>query len=174
MDSNTQPPFVSLIKNERLESYFEKHKDEIIKNIRLWKFLRGYDLSEDGIKSFKEQLKDDFISNISLMIEDFEIYNYISKNKDYPYLVNSYNEILSLLEDLDRKSDIFLQCNELEGSLNPHKVIFIHTNTDDDTRRWESTYPNAFSISPMSYNIESKDKVIVLRLQDLQLNQICI
>lgn len=174
MDSNTQPPFVSLIKNELLDSYFEEHRDEIIKNIRLWKFLKGYNLSEEGIKTFKEELKENFITNISLIIEDFDIYKYISKNKNYPYLVNSYNDILSLLEELDRKSDIFLQCNEQEGSLNPYKVIFIHTNTDDETRHWESTYPNAFSISPMSYNIECKNKVVVLRLQDLQLNQVCI
>ena len=136
--------------------------------------MKGYNLSEEGIKTFKEELKENFITNISLIIEDFDIYKYISKNKNYPYLVNSYNDILSLLEELDRKSDIFLQCNEQEGSLNPYKVIFIHTNTDDETRHWESTYPNAFSISPMSYNIECKNKVVVLRLQDLQLNQVCM
>lgn len=108
------------------------------------------------------------------MFSDFEIYNYISKSKNYPYLISSYNEILPLLEELDRKSDIFLQCNEQKGSLNPHKVIFIHTNSDEETKKWELTYPDAFSISPMSYNIGSKDKIVVLRLQDLQIEQVCI
>ena len=174
MNADTQPPFISLIRNDILDSYFNGNKEDIIKNIRLWEFLKGYHLSENGIRVFKEDLKENFISNISSMFSDFEIYNYISKSKNYPYLISSYNEILPLLEELDRKSDIFLQCNEQKGSLNPHKVIFIHTNSDEETKKWELTYPDAFSISPMSYNIGSKDKIVVLRLQDLQIEQVCI
>ena len=47
-------------------------------------------------------------------------------------------------------------------------------NSDEETKKWELTYPGAFSISPMSYNIGSKDKIVVLRLQDLQIEQVCI
>lgn len=172
MSADTQPPFISLLRNDVLDGYFEKYKDDITKDIRLWHFLKEYKLSEEGIRLFQENLKSIFINKIFAILDNFCVYDYISGNVKYSYLIDDYNQILPLLEDLDRKSDIFLQCNGVGSGLNPQKMIFIHTATDDDTRKWTEKYPLAFSIQPTSYNIKSRFKIVIFRVQDLNYEQI--
>ncbi len=170
--ADTQPPFISLLNNDVLDTYFDEQKEKITEGICLWGFLQNYELNENGIRRFQQELKQTVVERISTGLEEFDVYSYISGNKRYSYLLNSQIGVKELLGELDRKSDVFLHCNDIGGCLNPQKAIFVRTATDKDTKCWDTTYPAAFSVKPMSYNIISPFKIVVFRLQELNTKQV--
>ena len=64
-------PFLSLISNPCLDSYFEEQKDSITKDIRLYSMFKNqYNISEDQIIKFKNTLKDTLIKALWSRLED--------------------------------------------------------------------------------------------------------
>lgn len=174
MDANTREPFIALLDNKTLDAYFEKHKDKIASGIRLSDFLNSFQISEEGITKFKKSMKDTIIHALFDVIKDFKLYSHISGDKDYNYLNKQYVSIPSLLNLLDKKSQVFLHLTE-EGRIKPlNQVIFIKTDLQREKNHWQSIYPDSFSLRPVSQNLDSPYKIILLKVQNVELKHIKI
>ncbi|MDR2918508.1 MAG: C1 family peptidase [Tannerella sp.] len=172
MDANTREPFIALLNNEMLDTYFEKNRDQIALDTHLSDFLSSYQVSEEGITVFKKNMKNNIIHSLFKLIEDFSLYNHISGAQNYDYLDNKYVNIPELLCALDEKSRVFAQLTT-EGRIQPlHQVIFIKTDTQKDQNQWRSIYPESFSMKPLSQNLGSANKIIILKIQNLDLKHL--
>lgn len=168
MDASTKSPFISLISNEVLDAYFEKNRQNIAKELYLSDFINGYEVSEEGIIKFKKELKTSIINSISALITDFKVYSHIAKSKNYPYLDNTYANYDRLLPELNEKSKVFLRLTAEAVNETPHKVIFIRTDTEAEKNTWNNKYPNLFDLNPVSENMLSKNKIMLVRVMNLQ------
>lgn len=172
MDANTREPFIALLNNRTLDAFFEKNKDCIATDIRLSDFLNSYQISEEGITAFKKQMKNSIIRSLSELIKDFKLYSHISGDMIYDYLDKEYVNIPELLTLLDKKSGVFTQLTT-EGKIQPlHQIIFIKTDTQKEQNYWRSIYPESFPLKPLSQNLESAYKILILKIQNLELKHL--
>ncbi len=171
MDANTQPPFISILDNDILSKYYDENRDNISKNVKLWRLLLDYKLSEDGIREFQKALNLKIEGKIANELRDFTIYDYVSEGQEYPFLPTAKNNMITLLSDMDQKSDLFLECNNSDGALCPSKTIMIHTSPDQ-TSKWNNIFRKAFNLPPVSTEIVSTNKMVIIRVENLKLSQI--
>ncbi|NDV58125.1 C1 family peptidase [Bacteroides sp. 519] len=174
MDSTTKDPFISLISNDVLDKYFEKNKTLIAADLKLSGFLTSYTINEEGIQTFKKQIKQSVIKSILNVIDDFKIYSHISQEKDYPYLDNKYASIDKLLPILDEKSKVFVQLTMESVMESPHKVVFIRTDEQREKNNWSNKYPLLFIVSPSSERLHSRYKIMVIRVMNLDVADVMI
>lgn len=154
--------------------YFEKNKFHIAAELKLSEFLTGYVITEEGIQTFKKAIKQSVIESILKLIDDFKVYSHISREKDYPYLDNEYADIDKLLPILDEKSKVFVQLTMESTMESPHKVVFIRTDEQREKNNWEAKYPHLFFVNPLSENLNSNYKIMVIRVMNLELPQVMI
>lgn len=176
MQAKARPPFVSLLRNDILEQYFENKKDALIESNNLWRFIEKYEPSEDGIVQVKQSIMDDLLQKIEQYFSKFSVADYLIniKNKDkYPYLVHDFSDICSLFDDLDRKSDIFVKYNIQDEARDAHHVMFVHTEGEDEQRCLEDELKHATSEMEMEL-ISSPYKIVIVRKHELDRNQIIL
>ncbi|MDL2309547.1 C1 family peptidase [Parabacteroides sp. OttesenSCG-928-B22] len=167
MDSSTKDPFISLLSNPVLDNYFEHHKQEIANDLSLSDFIKEYKITEKDIVVFQKKLKDSIVRSILHLVDDFTIFNHISKQMSYAFLDDTYADCKKLLPLLDDKSKVFLKLTPGAMAKTPHKVVFIHTKNESEESSWKKIYPNRFQLSPTSEDIASPNKVIVAHVLGL-------
>jgi C1A family cysteine protease len=175
LDANTQLPFIPLLKNEVLDTFFEQYKESVTQQISLCKNIAEFSyrivndtISKEDLKRYKEDIKKQCINELKDLIEGFNVYSYLCNNIQYDYL--DANSVSAILLKLDEKSSIFL-CDNGSQVIVPSKFILIHTPTDNDTRQWEQFFPRYFTEQPNAKYFLSPYKVIVFQLADLSLQQ---
>lgn len=174
MDSPTKEPFVALLSNEILNEYFDKEGERITEGLYLYEYLNGYNLSEEGIKEYKTKIKRELIDVLIKPLESFNLLSYIIKEKEYPYLSQSYSDIGLLLPLLESKSEYFLQTtiNNINKRNEVAKHIFLHLETQNDKKIWDEEYPKYFQKKPNSENIVSPYKLIVFQKTNLGIDNV--
>ncbi|MFI3302572.1 MAG: C1 family peptidase [Rikenellaceae bacterium] len=170
MDSNTQPPFIPILSNDLLAKYYNANRDNITEGVKLWELLLAYDLSEEGIREFQKRLNHVIEDKIAEELKHFTLYSYISGGNKYDFLPPPTN-VVTLLSDMDNKSDLFLRCNNDGGALNPSKTIMIHTSAEQ-IPSWTTTFRQAFALAPSSVDIVSTSKIVIIRVENLMLSQV--
>lgn len=175
MTPDEKPPFISLMDNDVLDSFFEKNKDELTENIRLYKIWNGnYVIDELEILLFKNKLKQHIKEELSKILEGFKTYHYISGAIQYPFLTDHQKKDLrpSLINKMDDYSKIFLQL----VNITEPATHFIYVNHDKSlTREWRdlcSTHIEGGQ--PICEYISSPYKVLELQLEFITLNNIII
>lgn len=171
LDVSSQPPFESVLDNSVLDDYFEREKARLVKGVHLYSFMEKFDLTEDGIIEFKANLQSSLISVLESEIKDFSMFDYLSGKQHYNYLPNRICNLETQLATIDRKSKLFIHCNDSRGALSPQKSIFIATSSSDEDLEWRRTYPKSFSIEPTSYCINSLFKLVLFQLINLEKEQ---
>lgn len=177
-NTDTQLPFIPILKNEVLNIYFEKNKEVITDEISLCQHIVNFAdkienqliNKEDLIKS-KNIIKHQCVKYLLKILEGFNIYTALRIPGNYKFLQIDNNLLLNILPKLDSKSKIFV-CDNSTSAINPNKFVFINTPTDMDSRNWSNFYPTYFSAQPNSYNLLSPYKVIVFQIADLSESQI--
>lgn len=172
-------PFLSLISNETLDAYFETKKEEITGNIALCKMFKDkYKVEEAEIVKFKNSLKATLVKMLFSAVEDFSIFKYVTKNAEYPYVDRDYNDIDSLLRQMDNKSNPFVRFNPTvvdAGGMNTYcKMMFLRTDADDDRKKWEDACSRDFGNAPVLHATESPYKVTLLQLKAVSTEEISI
>jgi hypothetical protein len=168
MNVSNHSPFYVLLSNDMLNGYFDKQSTTIIGDITIDKFIAGYDVTSEAFDNFLSALKNNIDARLDKELSMFSIYQYMSEKSKYPYV--QVATCKQQLKELDENSEVFLLCNDVEA-LNPSKILFTHVD-NDDVVHWQSTYRQAFSVQPSSAQISSKSKLVLVRLLDLNLNQI--
>lgn len=173
MEPLVKNPFIPLLSNERLNSYFEDNKEKITKGMYLYKYFENFKLDEDSIVKYKRQLKQNIIEHIKSLLDGFTIFRHIFATRDYLYLDNEYASAENLLPMLDSKSVPFCQVKRSALTKSQARFMFIHTDADEE-QAWRTEYPKYFNTTPISENIVSIFKIIGLRLQALQYDEIVL
>ena len=170
MSPDVQPPFIPMLKNEDLDRFFVERGADMLKDTHLYNFFEGYKVDEDAFSLFHNTLVEHIGDITEQVLQDFSIYKYMSGRERYSYLTNERRQITDFLVEMDEKSEVFMLCNDTIA-INPSKSLYVHIEPNEDLL-WQNTYRRAFSIPPVCVNIESRFKIILLRLLDMNLEQI--
>ena len=174
MRAEARAPFVSLIRNNILDDYFKAQEESIIEENNVWRFIDKYEPSEDGIVHVQQNIKQDLLRKINTHFAKFSIADYLINLKDkklYQYLVHDFDDICELFNNLNRKSDIFLQYNIEDEGRDARQVMFVHTNGEEQHNRLEKELRNA--VDDIAFvSISSPYKIIFFRKLELDKNQI--
>ena len=179
LDADTQLPFIPLLKNKELDTYFETHKKTITEHVSLCDKIVGLSnrienetISKEDLKQYKDAVKESCVKELELFIKDFNIYSYLcNPTVRYEFLDADPKFIKEILPKLDEKSNVFL-CDNGADTIVPGKFILIHAPTNDDARQWERFYPKYFTEKPTALPFLSPYKAMVIQLADLNVSQI--
>ena len=111
MSPEERPPFIALLDNLVLDSFFEKMKEDLTKDIRLYKIWSGnYMIDNMKILSFKNSLKQQIKDALSKSLDGFNAYEYLAGIRHYPYLTDHQEKDLRSehISKLNDYSMIFL------------------------------------------------------------------
>lgn len=173
MEPLVKNPFIPLLSNMQLNKYFDENKNKIIQGLYLYEYFNGFDLDNEAIIKYKRNLKQSILEHIKSLLDDFTIFRHIFETKNYPYLEKEYASAKNLLPILDKKSVPFCQIRTVVGAKQQARFLFIHTDPEEE-KAWKNEYPNYFQTKPISENIVSVYKIIGVRLQNLQIEEVIL
>ena len=173
MEPLVKDPFIPLLSNQKLYSYFEENKEEITKDMHLYEYFNEFKLDDEAIVKYKCRLKQNILDHIKTLLNGFTIFRHIFATRDYPFLDKKYASAENLLPSLDSKSAPFCQIKRLADSTQQARILFIHTDAGEE-QAWNASYPKHFNMTPLSVNISSVFKIIGLRLQVLKYEEVIL
>ena len=171
LQPNDKAPFVSLIKNNKLDKYIQMNADEITEGISLCDiFNKETDFADEEnfdemIVVYDNAIKLSFYNKLNSIIRDFHIGRYLTEFVDYHYLEKAQPDIL--LPELQRKSEVFYQ--HLKAP-DPNRRLFINL-PEEIKEGWRKAADDNLSL-PLSAPILSIDKIILTQMEELNLNEI--
>lgn len=171
MEPLVKNPFIPLLNNKTLDTYFRQNVDEITDSLHLYEYFNGYQLDDEAIIAYKRQLKQNVLDHVKTLLENFTIFRHVFQTKIYPYLDNEYASADNLLPLLDRKSEPFCQIKNNAMIMPQARYLFVHTDAKEKYA-WCNTYPKFFTSTPISEDICSVYKIVALRLQPLSVDEI--
>ena len=172
-------PFLSLNSNECMDLFFDKQKELITKNIKLYSlFNESYQIDEDAIIRFKNSFKSKLVEELFDVVNSFSIYSHIVGEMKYPYVEQKYTDIHKLLRLMDVKSSIFVRTESVADSMSIHnssnKILFIKANLEAERAKWKDLCNQNFQQSPMLSPTDSDFKISLLQLSGLASSDISI
>lgn len=173
MEPLVKDPFIPLLSNQQLNRYFEENSETITKGMHLYEYFKAFKLNENEIISYKRNLKQKILVHIQSLLKDFTVFRHIFEIRQYPYLDNEYASARNLLPVLDNKSVPFCQIKRTATTAPQARFLFVHIDSERE-QAWKSTYPQFFNTTPVSDNISSVFKIIGLRLQTLQIDEVIL
>lgn len=175
LDENT--PFVSLLQNNKLDTFFGEKQQDIVSNAKIWKFIEGYQPSETGIISIQQSIKNDLVEKIEQSYANFSLSDYLLSLKmrpsEYAFLSHDFGDITEFFDDLNRKSDLFLQYSINDYGRDAREVMFVHYDSENEKSRLENALDQVVAnidIQP----IDSKYKIVFVKVLGLDADQIII
>ena len=179
MKDDVRDPFLSLVSNKCLDHYFDFCKEKITQNICLYRMFKNtYNVEEDEIIRFKNNLKETLVRELFAKLEGFSIYQHIVGESKFDYVERDYTSLDALLQQMDLKSKHFvrtLSTVETSAALNAScKLLFIDTDFETERTRWKSICDKNFQISPNLCKDKSPYKVTLLQLNALETKEIAI
>lgn len=176
MEPFSKEPFLPLLNNEILENYFENNGERLTEELYLYEFLNKYELSENGIRKYKTDIKKKLIQILNEPLSDFKLLTYIQNDSLYPYLDKTYSDITTLLPLLERKGGYFLQTRitEIDRINDVSKCLFINQETQHERNRWNQEFPRFFQKRPNTESISSPYKLIVFQKANLNIDSVVI
>ncbi len=175
----SRDPFLTLISNDCLDKYFEDNKEQLTKGLELSKMFKDkYNVQEEEVVKFKNELKKKLVAMLFKAIEDFSIFKYVTNTEDYPYVGRDYTDIDALLQQMDYKSTPFVRLNpapaKREG-INTHcKMMFLYAEREQDRKTWEDACSRNFNNEPQSHMTDSPFKITLLQLKGVAPDEVSI
>ena len=175
----SRDPFLTLISNECLDKYFEDNKEQLTQGLELSKMFKDkYNVQEEEVVKFKNDLKKKLVAMLFKAIEDFSIFKYVTNTEDYPYVGRDYTDIDALLQQMDYKSTPFVRLNpapaKKEG-INTHcKMMFLYAEREQDRKTWEDACSRNFNNEPQSHMTDSPFKITLLQLKGVAPDEVSI
>lgn len=171
-------PFISVLKEESLQKFFELKASGITENLRLYNLFKdNYTISDPSIVEFKYKLKDIVINTIIQTLNEFSIYQYLTSAKEFLFLDADKEEKKDLLTLMDFKSQPFVrmrqQVAKRKYSKTFVKLLFLNADFNTDLDEWDKMLNDNFRKPPILGEIESPYKMTLVQMQGLSLDQ-CI
>lgn len=170
MESQSRDPFLLLLNNHALDDYFDKHCEELTDGLWLYEGMEGSDTSEEALAAFRTRMEERIRERIMSVAADFNVYDYITCSRDFPYLNRQYCDVATLLPLLDSKSKPFLHytVKDMRHKQPMQRYIFIHTDSPEEQAKWRDTYPRFFQMKPSAAETVSCFKLVVIQKQDIR------
>lgn len=171
-------PFLTMISNDCLDDYFENNKEMLTDGLELSKMFKDrYSVKEEEVVKFKNELKGKLMTLLFKAVDDFSIFSCVTKARHYPFIDDGYDNIGTLLQELDFKSTPFVRLNSTVAStenINTHcKIMFLYVD-GADRRIWEDTCGRFFNITPQYQMSDSPFKITLLQLKGVAPNEVSI
>lgn len=175
----SRDPFLSMISNQCLDSYFESQKESIIQGIKLSSMFKNqYHIGEEQIIKFKNDLKDTLVRALSAKLEGFSIYKSIVGEEIYPYIDSRYTNVNELLQKMDRKSDVFVRKESViesrESRNTSCKLLFLPAPQEFDRSKWEALCRDNFLHQPNLCTTDTNEKITLLQIVGMSTNEISL
>lgn len=175
----SRDPFLTLISNECLDKYFEDNKEKLTKGLELSKMFKDkYNVQEEEVVKFKNELKKKLVAMLFKAIEDFSIFKYVTNTENYPYVGRDYTDIDALLQQMDYKSTPFVRLNPAPANregINTHcKMMFLYAEREQDRNTWEDACSRNFNNEPQSHMTDSPFKITLLQLKGVAPDEVSI
>ena len=166
----SRAPFLSLLSNKCLDSFFEENKDRLTEGMELSKMFKNrYKVQEEEVVKFKNDLKRNLVEMLFDAIKDFSIFKYVTRGESYPYVGSEFTDTDTLLQQMDYKSTPFVRLNPTVSKAdenNTHcKLMFLHFDQEQDRVGWENTCSPNFNNAPVIHTTESPYKITLLQIK---------
>ena len=175
MSPETRTPFISLLSNETLDLYFDKHADEITRGLRLSAlFNEGFSLEDKAIVAFQNQLKKRIISTLEESLKDFTVYRYLTGKSQFEFARKMEDSFDKMLTDLEKKSAVYVRigaaANNLEA-INSSTRLLMSYDIENDLATWNDKFARNFTSAPFHLKIPSPFKLSFLQMKRFPLEE---
>ena len=173
-------PFMSLTNNACLDNFFKEHAEELTCELHLYELFynENYDISNERIIEFKNVLKRSLQKTLWHYTEDFSIYDHVTQTRKFDYVDDRYLSIDSLLQKMDKNSEIFVSTNatfsNIEAQNAKCKLMFREAPGNNGFRDWDASVEANFNNRPTSHDLTSPYKVFIIRLEGLSKEEIVL
>lgn len=179
MEPVNRQPFMSLINNECLDKYFERHAEKLTKDVCLADLIyENYDISDERVIEFKYSIKGRIAARLWQAVADFSIYDHVVGNRKYEYVDDRYVNIQSLITTMDANSEIFvrttMRMSDAVAAAVRSKMLFRSAPGNDGSHNWDSHVSTLFSTMPMMYDLASENKIFIIRLEGLSTSEVAM
>jgi C1A family cysteine protease len=175
MCPETRDPFISLLSNETLDKYYDRHSDEITKDIRLSALFKdGYSISDDAIVVFQNKLKNRIIGVLDDSLKDFTVYRYLTGKTDFEFAKAREFDIHEMLRNLEEKSEVFIRIGSspvTDESINSTTTVLMSSDINSDIHTWNNEFQKDFSVMVSHIDIMSPFKLSFLQMKRLPLEE---
>lgn len=172
-------PFLSLISNSCLDSYFDGQKDSITQEIRLSSMFKNqYNIGEEQIVKFKNALKETLIKALWTRLDGFSIYKHVVGEEKYPYVDRRYTDVNDLLQQMDKKSDAFVRKEAVIESRDARntncKLLFLSASLESERSKWNELCKHNFQHEPTLCSTNTDDKITLLQIVGMSADEISL
>ena len=172
MNTDSRPPFVTVLNNDSLDAYFNEYAQQAMTDIHLADFFnRGYTLNEAGIVKFWRDLNNGMEDELMKKLKDFSIFKYVLNEENYPFLPNG-DTALNMLPDLEGRSKPFLRWRQYENITPEIEYLMLYFNDNREERKWWDNTVRYFQNRPQSILIDSRFKLVMVEIKNLRPEEI--
>jgi C1A family cysteine protease len=157
-------PFINVLKNNELDTFFETKANEVTEGLNLSDFILNYELSEKGIINFKKELRNKILSRLLVYVEGFNMYNHLSGLVKYPYVSYHEDQILEQLTRMQAMSKAFIF--RVPHAMNQESNFMLAVNYPENTHvnTWKNTINSMFTSPPTEIKIKATDKILMVQI----------
>lgn len=170
-------PFMSLAKEDCFDAYFAANADAITNQMQLHQlFTAGdYQLTEEQIVAFKNNLKSRLQQVLMSHVADFSICKYVTETATYAYVDRQYVNVDKLLTTMDNNSLIFVgTVGRIADAASQNVRLKMLFREPANARLWDQKVETNFSTQPSIYDVNSQYKLFVIRLEGLNIQEIAM
>ena len=175
--TTAREPFISILKSEKLNSYFQSQADRITQHLRLYNLFKDkYDVSDAAIVEFKYKLKDSVVKMLFNTLSAFTVYRYVSGERDYEYLDKSRQGISDLLKVMDFKSEPFVRMGSIVAKSGYNstfvKMLFLNADIQASRDTWDRLLASNFQDEPMLGVLDSPFKMTLIQMRGVGVDEL--
>jgi len=167
-------PFLNVIENAALDSFFDSKVEEVTSDLRLSDFIEKYELTEKGIIQFKIDLRLKVQSQLHDYINNFNFFNYVTAQLNFPYLSLYSEQTCRKMSKLTDWSKVFLQPKSYAANQEVNVLLAVNKPNSSQNSNWDKLIEECFGIRPIDVKLDSPDKILMIQTMDLNFEDLSI
>lgn len=160
MDTEINPPFINLLDNDKLDSFFLANKDAISADVKFGNLLNRQGVSDDDILMFRDDVVGRVVERLEEVMSGFNMFDYLSGKTAYDFLPDPKVTMRDKLSQMDQRSGLF--CHQVPNGrpadISKHLMINVPANCRQE---WTEIARPFFEFSPTTAVIVSSDRLVV-------------
>lgn len=171
-NEDIKAPFIALFNKDKSESYFNDIKDDLTKDIWLFKYFLSVYIYIPN--KFKENLISKLNMEIDKSYKTISMSKYLLCSESFQYLSNlSDNKKEEWMDKIKQWSSPFGQISGKPKS-NIYNCVLIKTEDDTEQENWNNFLKQIYSDIPSGGKISSSLKVIYVQVHEIKLDDMKI
>lgn len=164
MKLDIKEPFVGILDNDTLDSYFNKCADSLTNGIDLMEIYRDFSTDEQGLIATKQKMAETIGATLRHAVKDFNMSDYLMKEGQQPNYLVDPGETATMLTTLEARSQVFVKPVETDIDNNSlMTILFISTSSPQASQKWKNMTTRYFSQQPMHTGLMSPYKLLLYR-----------